>query len=110
MDLDTLNQYKVILSKREACEVLRQLGIFNLGDKFLNRYIDDGAYQNAFRRNVSKCRGRGNGKLVFTYAEIIYFYSKILNKLIPNPMPPFPDSLVALAEEGEALFPDTATG
>lgn len=106
LDLNTLNQYQVILSKKEGCKALESLGVLGIGDKYLNRHIDNGTYASIFKRHVSKCRGRGNGKLVFTYGEIIYFFAEVVGRNIPNPLPDFPESLSEYADDGEQMFPE----
>jgi hypothetical protein len=106
LDLSLLSQYKVILSKSEGCQLLKALGIQGLSDdnKFLNRYIDNTSYKKYFNRDVSRCSGRGNAKLVLTYGEITYFYTDILGRKITEPLI-FPTSLSDLADEGNSLFP-----
>jgi hypothetical protein len=104
LDLSLLNQYQVILTKSEGCQLLRALGVLGISDKLLNRYIDNTNYNKYFNRDVSRCSGRGNAKLVLTYGEIIYFYTEILCRKITEPLV-FPASLSHLADEGDSLFP-----
>jgi hypothetical protein len=105
LDLNLLNQYKIVLSKSEGCELLRALGVKGLSDKnnFLNRHIDSSSYNKIFKKPISKYSGRGYAKVVLTYAEVIYFYTEILGRMIPDTII-FPESLVDLADEGDILF------
>jgi hypothetical protein len=103
VDLALLNQFKIVLSKVEGCEMLRMLGVPEISDRFLNRYIDETKYHSYFKRDVPKRKGKGKGKIILTYAEIIYVYTKYLNKTIPDDFPEFPASLSTLANDGDAL-------
>lgn len=106
LDLEILNDYKVILSKKDGCILLRTLGVQGLSDKndYLNRHIDNTKYYKIFNRSVSKCNGKGNARLVLTYGEILHFYTSCLGKRIPESLV-FPESLIDLADEGDVLFP-----
>ncbi len=106
LDLNILNQYKIILSKSESCELLRALGVHGLSNSYLNRYIDNTTYSKIFNKSVAKYSGRGNAKIVLTYAEIIYFYTEVMGRKIPDTLT-FPESLVSLADEGDILFPES---
>jgi hypothetical protein len=108
VSLETLNEYRVILSKPEGCDLLTAYGVRGLSDKrnFLNRHIDETEYNTHFDRSVCKCRGRGNKKIVLTYGEIIYIYTEVLGRQIPDlDLIIFPTTLRELADEGDLLFP-----
>jgi len=106
VDLRTLNDYRVILSKQQGCEVLAMLGVRRLEEKmnYLNRYFSRQVYKKLFEREVSSIQGRGNKKLLFTYGEIIYFYSEHLRHNIPEPLPSLPSSLLAYANEVDSYL------
>lgn len=105
-DLQTLNEYRVILSKKEGCQVLAALGVRRLQDKpnFLNRYLGKDIYESVYGRKVSSIQGKGKNKLLFTYGEIIHFYTVYLGKFVPDPLPSFPRSLLPYADEVDSYL------
>lgn len=103
-DLSILNEYKIILSKKEGCQFIKESGVIRLSDNFLNAKINNTTYNKNFQRKVSEYNGKGRAKIVLTYAEIIYFYTQVLGRNVPSILT-FPNSLVSLADEGDRLFP-----
>ncbi len=101
-ELRTLNSHGIILSKKEGCRLIRELGVMGLSDNALNHELTSDSYMQTFNRRASHYNG--TEKLVFTYAEIVYFYTRVMGKIIPDVLT-FPISLVGLANEGDILFP-----
>lgn len=99
LDLKTLSDYKVVLSKKDGCRMLTDLGVQDLSENYLNRHLTESSYKSIFGRSPSSVSGRGRNKLLFTYREIVYFYTAILNKPVPEPLPELPESLTDYASE-----------
>ncbi|MEM9768692.1 MAG: hypothetical protein AAF892_12540 [Cyanobacteria bacterium P01_D01_bin.71] len=99
LDLKTLNDYKVILSKKEGCRMLIDLGVRDISDNYLNRHLNEKTYDSTFGRDPSSITGRGRNKLLFTYSEIVHFYTEYLNRSVPDPLPNLPESLINYANE-----------
>lgn len=99
LDLKTLNDYQVILSKREGCRMLAALGVQGIPENYLNRHLNERTYESTFGRRPTNIPGRGRNKLLFTYGEIVHFYTEYLGNSIPDPLPELPESLLDYANE-----------
>ncbi|MEM6836797.1 MAG: hypothetical protein AAF609_08055 [Cyanobacteria bacterium P01_C01_bin.120] len=104
LDLKILSDYKIILSKKEGCRMLKELGVQGISDDYLNRHLNEKTYESMFGRDPCSISGRGKNKLLFTYSEIVYFYTDYLDKSVPEPIPDLPKSLVKYASEVEIHF------
>lgn len=80
IDIDVLHQYQIVLTKDDAIEFLKSLGLKVREPKFKRKYTAS-TYSNYFDRPVSK---KGERALVFTYAEILHWFGLKTDLTIPN--------------------------
>ena len=94
LSIDTLNDYQVVLSKKEGCQLIKSLGVGkgSWSDKLLKNYLTEETYHPRFDRTLARL---GSSKFILTYAEIYYFFTQYIGAKTASPLPEFPKSLEA---------------